>query len=188
MSGSISQITIRLMPGCSTNDPAVTPAPKPTTSTDCGSRSSSAEMWPSMRCSRMSCGSLDASTLPATWKLRTPFDISDTAIDEFMPSPTYRYFGSVVYVGQESPVRDEPVRDPRHRTREQHRDDECRDDARATHTASVVCRARLARASSLGSAAARAPQRRETRLPPTRWRWRSAAARRCCVPKHRNAR
>ena len=45
-------------------------------------------MWPSMRCSRMSCGSLDASTLPATWKFRTPFDSSETAIDEFMPSPT----------------------------------------------------------------------------------------------------
>ena len=52
------------------------------------SLSSSAERWPSMRCSRMSCGSLDASTLPLTWKLRTPFATSETAIDEFIPSPT----------------------------------------------------------------------------------------------------
>ena len=56
------------MPGCSTNDPAVTPAPKPTTSTDFGLRmDQSAGRWPSMRCSRMSCGSVEASTLPLTW-------------------------------------------------------------------------------------------------------------------------
>ncbi len=51
----------------------------------------------------MSCGRLDASTLPATWKLRTPLGSSDTAIDEFIPSPTYRYFGCVVYVGRKRP-------------------------------------------------------------------------------------
>ena len=33
MSGSISQMTIRSTLGCRTNDPAVTPAPKPTIST-----------------------------------------------------------------------------------------------------------------------------------------------------------
>jgi hypothetical protein len=36
----------------------------------------------------MSCGRLDASTLPATWKLRAPLGSSDTAMDEFIPSPT----------------------------------------------------------------------------------------------------
>src|ERR1051326_8765123 len=56
----------------------------------------------------MSCGRLDASTLPATWKLRPPVDSSDTAIDEFMPSPTYRYFGSLVYVGRNRPYATRP--------------------------------------------------------------------------------
>ena len=42
-------------------------------------------MWPSIRCSRMSCGSLDASILPLTWKLRTPLSISVTATEAFSP-------------------------------------------------------------------------------------------------------
>src|SRR5689334_16502466 len=108
ISGSISQITMRSTPGCVTNDPAVTPAPKPTTSTLLGVFVISADKWPSMRCSRMSCGRLDASTLPATWKFRTPVDSSDTAIDEFIPSPTYKYFGSVVYVGRKRPYATRP--------------------------------------------------------------------------------
>ena len=44
-------------------------------------------MSPSIRCRRMSCGSVDASTLPLMWKLRTPSLISVTATEAFMPSP-----------------------------------------------------------------------------------------------------
>ena len=40
-----------------------------------------------MRCSRMSCMSLEASILPLTWKLRTPSLNSVTATLEFIPSP-----------------------------------------------------------------------------------------------------
>jgi hypothetical protein len=73
--------------GCSTNDPAVTPAPNPTTSTVRGFGCISADMWPSRRCNRMSCTSLDASIFPLTWKLRMPPSCSDTAIEELSPSP-----------------------------------------------------------------------------------------------------
>ena len=45
--------------------PAVTPAPQPITSTVFAFAGTSVVRWPSMRCSRMSCGSLDACTLPA---------------------------------------------------------------------------------------------------------------------------
>ena len=38
-------------------------------------------MWPSIRCNRMSCASVDASTFPATWKLRAPLGSSDTATE-----------------------------------------------------------------------------------------------------------
>jgi hypothetical protein len=33
-------------------------------------------------------GSVEASTLPLTWKLRTPSENSETATEEIMPSPT----------------------------------------------------------------------------------------------------
>ena len=67
MSGSSSQITIRSTEGWMLSAPAVTPAPKPTTSTFFGPCSCiSAVRWPSSRCSRMSCGSVDASTFPLT--------------------------------------------------------------------------------------------------------------------------
>ena len=46
-------------------------------------------MCPSIRCSRMSAGRVDAWTLPAPWKLRTPSRVMVTATETFMPSPTY---------------------------------------------------------------------------------------------------
>ena len=46
--------------------PAVTPAPHAITRTSLGACfGNSVAIWPSMRCNRMSCGSLDACTLPA---------------------------------------------------------------------------------------------------------------------------
>ena len=65
MSGSISQITIRRTSGCRTNEPAVTPAPTADDEHRARLGMDQRRQWPSMRCSRMSCGSLDASTLPA---------------------------------------------------------------------------------------------------------------------------
>jgi hypothetical protein len=52
----------------------------------------------------MSCGSLDASTLPLTWKLRMPPGSSETATEALMPSPTYTYcVPAVSCVGSERP-------------------------------------------------------------------------------------
>ena len=77
------------MPGNTVNVPAVTPAPQPTISTERGCGCTSAGRSPSIRCNRMSCGSLDASILPLMWKLRTPVALSFvTATELFMPSPT----------------------------------------------------------------------------------------------------
>ena len=45
-------------------------------------------MCASMACKRMSMGAVDASTLPLTWKVRTPVGHSETATEAFMPSPT----------------------------------------------------------------------------------------------------
>jgi hypothetical protein len=43
-----------------------------------------------MRWSRMSCGSVDASTLPLTWNCVAPLPVKVvTATLEFIPSPTY---------------------------------------------------------------------------------------------------
>ena len=64
-SGSISAIVWSLTIGSIDTAPAVTPAPQPITSTLAGFSGTSVVMWPSMRCSFMSCGSLDACTLPA---------------------------------------------------------------------------------------------------------------------------
>ena len=69
------------------NEPAVTPAPKPTTRTDVGSSAKIAGMWPSMRCTRMSLGSMDATTLPPTCRSRMPPPSSVTAAEKLRPSP-----------------------------------------------------------------------------------------------------
>ena len=66
-SGSISAIVSLWSAGSMLTAPAVTPAPQPMTSTEFGCGGRSVVRWPSMRCSRMSCGSLDACTLPALW-------------------------------------------------------------------------------------------------------------------------
>ena len=59
-SGSISAIVTRSTRGSMLTAPAVTPAPQPITSTARGRSGTSVVRWPSIRCSRMSCGSLDA--------------------------------------------------------------------------------------------------------------------------------
>ncbi len=64
-SGSISAIVWFVTTGSTETAPAVTPAPQPMTTTRCAAGGISVVMWPSMRWSRMSCGSLDACTLPA---------------------------------------------------------------------------------------------------------------------------
>ena len=65
-SGSISAMVCASTVGSIDTAPAVTPAPQPITSTDARVLAeSSVVIWPSIRCSRMSCGSLDAWTLPA---------------------------------------------------------------------------------------------------------------------------
>ncbi len=94
MSGSISQITIRWMLGYCVNVPAVTPAPQPTMSTDFGLLCNSAGRWPSIRCRRMSAGSVEASIFPLTWKFNEPSADCETATEEFSPSPTYLNSGS----------------------------------------------------------------------------------------------
>ena len=45
------------------------------------------QMCPSMRCSRMSWGSVEASTLPLTWNCTAPSSHCEIAMDELMPSP-----------------------------------------------------------------------------------------------------
>ncbi len=47
--------------------PAVAPAPQPMTSTLFGDFGTSVVKCPSIRCSRMSCGWLEACTFPALW-------------------------------------------------------------------------------------------------------------------------
>ena len=83
---------MRSMSGYRTNVPAVTPAPKPTISTDFGFGWNSAGRCPSMRCSRMSYGSVEASTLPLTWNCTAPSSHCEMAMEELMPSPVYRIF------------------------------------------------------------------------------------------------
>ena len=62
--GSISQMTIRSTSGYRTKDPAVTPAPMPTTSTLRGAPWTSAGTCPSIRSIRMSRSMVEATTLP----------------------------------------------------------------------------------------------------------------------------
>ena len=66
-SGSISAIVWCSTAGSIDTAPAVTPAPQPMTTTFFVWLGISVVRWPSMRWSRMSCGSLDAWTLPALW-------------------------------------------------------------------------------------------------------------------------
>ncbi len=66
-SGSISAIVSFVTTGSIDTAPAVTPAPQPMTTTRLACGGISVVMWPSMRCRRMSCGSLEACTLPALW-------------------------------------------------------------------------------------------------------------------------
>ena len=72
----------------------------------------------------MSCGSVDASTLPLTWKLRTPLPSSETAIDEFIPSPYVQERRALVNVGDLAAVRDEQRGTGATLAAADHRDDE----------------------------------------------------------------
>ena len=66
-SGSISAMVSFWTAGSIDTAPAVTPAPQPMTSAFFGSFGIRVVRWPSIRCRRMSCGSLEACTLPALW-------------------------------------------------------------------------------------------------------------------------
>ena len=113
-----------------------------------------------MRCSRMSCGSLDASTLPLDVEVaRAARSARETAIDEFIPSPTYSERRLAASRGRQHPaVGDQQARHLRHAPAR-----ERRPAVPAARTATAARRARTRERVRRDRDRARASDRRDAR-------------------------